>query len=242
MLVADQASKGLVLAWSASWDGQIGRRALRRLRRAVELRHQLRPVSARRDRGWVLVAIKVAAAILFAVWLARARSGSRRSRWACSIGGAIGNAVEDRGGLWGGVRFRVAARLRIPLVRVPASPMWRLLSAWACFFTMHFSAAPQIAALGHANGAPVKLSASRERARFENASKDGIEDVRPMREISLFPHSADARAARGRHRSVHAFASSRCASASPARAPRHRRAEPRRQAPISSKAPCRFLG
>lgn len=95
VLVADQATKGLVLAWSASWSAP------------------LRPVAPFLDftalwnygisyglfpQGetgrWVLVAIKVAAAILFAVWLARARGRLEAFALGLLIGGAIGNAVD----------------------------------------------------------------------------------------------------------------------------------------------------
>lgn len=95
MLVADQASKGLVLAWSASWDGQI-----KPVAPFVDfaalwnygISYGLFPQG---ETGrWVLVAIKVAAAILFAVWLARARNRFEAFALGLLIGGAIGNAVD----------------------------------------------------------------------------------------------------------------------------------------------------
>lgn len=95
VLVADQASKGLVLAWSASWDGQIKPVAPFIDFAALwnyGISYGLFPQG---ETGrWVLVAIKVAAAILFAVWLARARSRFEAFALGLLIGGAIGNAVD----------------------------------------------------------------------------------------------------------------------------------------------------
>ncbi len=95
VVVADQASKTAVLAWSQSWAGP------------------LQPVTPFLDFAalwntgisyglfpqgeagrWVLVGIKVVAAILFAVWLTRTRRGLEAVALGLLIGGAIGNAVD----------------------------------------------------------------------------------------------------------------------------------------------------
>ncbi|MFG1351697.1 signal peptidase II [Xanthobacter autotrophicus] len=95
VLVADQATKSLVLAWSYRWVGQI---------------HTVAPgldfvtlwnsgisygLFPQGETGrWVLVAIKVAAALLFTVWLTRSRGRLEAVSLGLLIGGAIGNAVD----------------------------------------------------------------------------------------------------------------------------------------------------
>lgn len=95
VLVADQATKSLVLAWSRQW---------------VEPLHTVAPgldfvalwnsgisygLFPQGETGrWVLVAIKVAAALLFTVWLTRARGRLEAFSLGLLIGGAIGNAVD----------------------------------------------------------------------------------------------------------------------------------------------------
>lgn len=95
VLVADQASKGLVLAWSAGWAEPL--KAIAPFLDFTALwnygiSYGLFPQG---ETGrWVLVAIKVAAAILFAVWLTRARSRFESFALGLLIGGALGNAVD----------------------------------------------------------------------------------------------------------------------------------------------------
>lgn len=95
VVVADQASKTAVLAWSQSWDGPL---------------HPVAPFldfAALWNTGisyglfpqgetgrWVLVGIKVAAALLFAVWLSRTSRRLDAVALGLLIGGAIGNAVD----------------------------------------------------------------------------------------------------------------------------------------------------
>ncbi len=94
-LVADQASKGVVLAWSAGWPQPL--QSIAPFLDFVALwnygiSYGLFPQG---ETGrWVLVAIKVAAAILFTVWLTRARSRFEALALGLLIGGAIGNAVD----------------------------------------------------------------------------------------------------------------------------------------------------
>ena len=95
VLVADQATKSLVLAWSHRW---------------AEPLHTVVPgldfvalwnsgisygLFPQGETGrWVLVAIKVAAALLFTVWLTKARGRLEAFALGLLIGGAIGNAVD----------------------------------------------------------------------------------------------------------------------------------------------------
>ncbi|MDI4666453.1 signal peptidase II [Xanthobacter autotrophicus] len=95
VLVADQATKSLVLAWSRQWGAPL---------------HTVAPfldfvalwnagisygLFPQGDTGrWVLVAIKVAAALLFTIWLTRARGRLEAFALGLLIGGAIGNAVD----------------------------------------------------------------------------------------------------------------------------------------------------
>lgn len=95
VVLADQASKTAVLAWSTHWDGQL---------------HTITPfldfvalwnygisygLFPQGEQGrWVLVGIKVVAAILFAVWLARTSRRIDAVALGLLIGGAIGNAVD----------------------------------------------------------------------------------------------------------------------------------------------------
>ncbi|MEP9354147.1 signal peptidase II [Xanthobacter sp. KR7-65] len=94
-LVADQASKGLVFAWSASWQQPL--QAITPFLDFTALwnygiSYGLFPQG---ETGrWVLVAIKVAAAILFTIWLTRARNRFEAFALGLLIGGAIGNAVD----------------------------------------------------------------------------------------------------------------------------------------------------
>lgn len=94
-LVADQATKTLVIAWAGQWPQPL---------------HPVAPfldfvalwnygisygLFPQGETGrWVLVAIKVAAALLFTVWLSRARGRLEAFGLGLLIGGAIGNAVD----------------------------------------------------------------------------------------------------------------------------------------------------
>lgn len=94
-LVLDQASKVAVLHWSEAWT-----------ERLVTVTPFLDFVAIwntgisyglfpQGEAGrWVLVAINAAAALLFAVWLARTRRGFEAFALGLLIGGAIGNAVD----------------------------------------------------------------------------------------------------------------------------------------------------
>lgn len=95
VLVLDQVSKTAVLAWSASW---------------TESLHQVTPfldfvslwntgisygLFPQGEAGrWVLVAVKVGAALLFGMWLTRATRRREALALGLLIGGAIGNAVD----------------------------------------------------------------------------------------------------------------------------------------------------
>ncbi|WP_231711386.1 signal peptidase II [Xanthobacter dioxanivorans] len=95
VLVADQATKSLVIAWAERWPAQL---------------HPVTPfldfvalwnygisygLFPQGETGrWVLVAIKVVAALLFSVWLTRARGRLEALALGMLIGGAIGNAVD----------------------------------------------------------------------------------------------------------------------------------------------------
>jgi len=95
ILVLDQGTKTAVLAWSANWPDP-----------TMELTSYLNFVvlwNAGISYGlfpqgetgrWVLVAIKVAASLLFAVWLARTQRLLEACALGLLIGGAIGNAVD----------------------------------------------------------------------------------------------------------------------------------------------------
>lgn len=95
VLVADQASKSLVLAWAERWPSQI--HVVAPFLDFVALwnygiSYGLFPQG---ETGrWVLVAIKVVAALLFSVWLARTRSRFEALALGLLIGGALGNAVD----------------------------------------------------------------------------------------------------------------------------------------------------
>ncbi|MEP9350226.1 signal peptidase II [Xanthobacter sp. KR7-225] len=95
ILVADQASKTAVLQWSFGWGTQL---------------HPIAPfmdfvalwnygisygLFPQGEQGrWVLVAVKVVAALLFAVWLARTARRLDAVALGLLIGGALGNAVD----------------------------------------------------------------------------------------------------------------------------------------------------
>lgn len=95
VLVADQATKTLVLAWAERWSEPL---------------HPVAPfldfvalwntgisygLFPQGEAGrWVLVGIKVAATLLFSWWLTRARSRLEAVALGLLIGGAIGNAVD----------------------------------------------------------------------------------------------------------------------------------------------------
>lgn len=95
VLVADQATKTTVLHWSFGWSAQL---------------HPVAPfmdfvalwnygisygLFPQGEQGrWVLVAVKVVAALLFAVWLARTSRRLDAIALGLLIGGAIGNAVD----------------------------------------------------------------------------------------------------------------------------------------------------
>lgn len=95
VLVVDQATKSLVLAWAQAWPTQL---------------HPVAPfldfvalwnygisygLFPQGETGrWVLVAIKVVAALLFSIWLSRARGRLEAFALGLLIGGAIGNAVD----------------------------------------------------------------------------------------------------------------------------------------------------
>lgn len=95
VLVADQASKTFVISWAKSWSQQL---------------HPVTPfldfvalwnygisygLFPQGETGrWVLVAVKVAAALLFSVWLTRSRGRLEAAALGLLIGGAIGNAVD----------------------------------------------------------------------------------------------------------------------------------------------------
>lgn len=94
-LVLDQASKTAVLHWSESWT-----RPVVTVTPFLDLvaiwntgiSYGLFPQG---ETGrWVLVAINAAAALLFAVWLARTQRGFEALALGLLIGGAIGNAVD----------------------------------------------------------------------------------------------------------------------------------------------------
>jgi len=95
VLVADQASKVAVLSWAAQWPQPL--HAVTPFLDFVALwnygiSYGLFPQG---ETGrWVLVAIKVAAALLFSVWLARAHNRLEAFALGLLIGGAIGNAVD----------------------------------------------------------------------------------------------------------------------------------------------------
>lgn len=95
VLVADQASKTLVLHWSFDWSVQLYR--ITPFLDFVALwnygiSYGLFPQGE--EGRWVLVAVKVAAALLFAVWLARTHRRLDAIALGLLIGGAIGNAVD----------------------------------------------------------------------------------------------------------------------------------------------------
>ncbi|WP_035714979.1 signal peptidase II [Azorhizobium doebereinerae] len=101
-LVLDQATKTAVLAWSDGWGAPI--RAITPFMDFVVLwnygiSYGLFPQG---ETGrWVLVAIKVLAAVGFAVWLARTARRIEGLALGLLIGGAIGNAVDRL--VYGGV-------------------------------------------------------------------------------------------------------------------------------------------
>lgn len=94
-LAADQVSKRLVLEWSRSWTEQLNPVAPFLDFVALwnsGISYGLFPQG---ETGrWVLVAIKVAAALLFSVWLTRSRGRLEAVALGLLIGGAIGNAVD----------------------------------------------------------------------------------------------------------------------------------------------------
>lgn len=94
-LVLDQASKTAVLHWSESWTQPVVRVTPFLDLVAIwntGISYGLFPQG---ETGrWVLVAINAAAALLFAVWLARTRRGFEAFALGLLIGGAIGNAVD----------------------------------------------------------------------------------------------------------------------------------------------------
>lgn len=95
VLVLDQGSKTAVLAWSQSWPE--GVRELTPFLNLVVLwnsgiSYGLFPQG---ETGrWVLVAFKVIASLLFAVWLARTPRKLEAFSLGLLIGGAIGNAAD----------------------------------------------------------------------------------------------------------------------------------------------------
>lgn len=94
-LVLDQASKTFVLHWSDTWDQPV--RSVTPFLDLVAIwntgiSYGLFPQG---EAGrWVLVAINVAAALLFSVWLARTSRRLEGLALGLLIGGAIGNAVD----------------------------------------------------------------------------------------------------------------------------------------------------
>ncbi len=94
-LVLDQGSKTAVLHWSDNWT-EPSRQILPFLDFVylwnTGISYGLFPQG---DTGrWVLVAIKVVAAVLFAAWLARTSRRLEAFALGLLIGGAIGNAVD----------------------------------------------------------------------------------------------------------------------------------------------------
>lgn len=95
VLVLDQGTKTAVLAWSDNWPGPV--HAVTPFLDFVVLwnagiSYGLFPQG---EAGrWVLVAIKVVAALGFAVWLARTARKVEALALGLLIGGAIGNAVD----------------------------------------------------------------------------------------------------------------------------------------------------
>lgn len=94
-LVLDQASKTAVLSWSAGWDVPL--KVITPFMDFVAIwntgiSYGLFPQG---ETGrWVLVAVKIAAAIGFAVWLARTPRRLEAFGLGLLIGGALGNAVD----------------------------------------------------------------------------------------------------------------------------------------------------
>lgn len=94
-LVLDQASKTAVLHWSFGWSAQLY--PVTPFLDFVALwnygiSYGLFPQG---EQGrWVLVAVKVVAALLFAVWLSRTHRRLDAVALGLLIGGAIGNAVD----------------------------------------------------------------------------------------------------------------------------------------------------
>ncbi|MGU3496190.1 signal peptidase II [Xanthobacteraceae bacterium A53D] len=94
-LVLDQASKVAVLSWSQEWGAPL--RTITPFMDFVALWNYgiSYGLFQQGDTGrWVLVAIKVVAAIGFAIWMARARNRLEALALGLLIGGAIGNAVD----------------------------------------------------------------------------------------------------------------------------------------------------
>lgn len=95
VLALDQGSKLAVLQWSDSWTGSM--KEILPFMDFVYLwntgiSYGLFPQG---DMGrWVLLAIKVVAAILFAAWLARTPRRREAVALGLLIGGALGNAVD----------------------------------------------------------------------------------------------------------------------------------------------------
>ncbi len=94
-VVADQASKLAVLFWSRTWSGPV-----HPVLPGLDLVAIWNPgisygLFPQGEAGrWVLVAIKVVAAIAFTVWLTRTARRLEAVALGLLIGGAIGNAVD----------------------------------------------------------------------------------------------------------------------------------------------------